>query len=75
MTSFQKAVKSAFQVFSRRNVTPVTHDSLGEIMNNLNNVTKSELRLDPILLEDKIPAEHEPPVTYIKILEDQVSSF
>ena len=73
MTSpFQKAVESAFKVFSRRNGAVIASDSLGELKNNLNKVTKSELRIDPHVLEDKIPNEHEAPVTYIRILEDKV---
>ncbi|KAL4231550.1 hypothetical protein ACF0H5_009131 [Mactra antiquata] len=35
-------------------------------------VTKSELQIDPTVLEDRIPKEHEPPVTYIRLLEDQL---
>ncbi|XP_060582626.1 2-aminoethanethiol dioxygenase-like [Ruditapes philippinarum] len=76
MTSpFQKAVESAFKVFSRRNGASVTSDSLSELRTNLNKVTKDELRIDPHVLEDKIPKEHEAPVTYIRILEDKLMTI
>ncbi|XP_045188949.1 2-aminoethanethiol dioxygenase-like [Mercenaria mercenaria] len=73
--SFQKAVEAAFKVFSRRNAATVTNDSLGELRINLNKVTKSDLRLDPLVLEDRIPTEQEAPVTYIRILEHKLMTI
>lgn len=71
-TSFQKAVDSAFRVFSRANVASITCDSMGELRGFLNKVTKSELRIEQRVLEDTIPTEQDPPVTYIRIMEDKV---
>jgi len=72
MSVFHKAIDMAFKMFSSRNTLPVTIESLTEIQNQLNAVTKHELNIDPTLLVDKLPADDEPPVTYMRILEHSV---
>ena len=68
----QKAVSAAFKLFSRQNHKTITRDNLKEIISHLNQVTKSELKLNPALLVDSVPNAEEPPVTYVRILENKV---
>ena len=72
-TPVQNAVSAAFKLFSRQNYKAITSDSLKEIINNFNQVTKAELQINPAILADKIPGHDEPPVTYIRIHENKVN--
>ena len=69
----QKAISAAFKLFSRQNYRTITNDNLKEIISNLNQITKTELLLNPALLVDTTPSVDEPPVTYVRIIENKVS--
>ena len=68
----QKAVSAAFKLFSRQNHKLITSDNLKDIIMNFNQVTKTELQINPALLVDKNPSVDEAPVTYVRILENNV---
>ena len=74
-TPVQNAVSAAIKLFSRQNYRSMTSDSLKEIVNNFNQVTKAELQISPAILADKIPGHDDPPVTYIRILENKVNIY
>lgn len=71
-TPVQKAISAAFMLFSRQNYQTITNENLREIIYYFNQVSKAELQLCPSLLIDRIPSVNDPPVTYIRILENKV---
>jgi len=69
MTVLQKLISASYKRFSRQNGNPITNDSLSELKTYINQVTKSELKLEPVI---ERPSADGAPVTYMKIIDDHV---
>ncbi|XP_052227270.1 2-aminoethanethiol dioxygenase-like isoform X1 [Dreissena polymorpha] len=73
-TCFQKAIEHAFKLFTRKIALPVpipTEDLL-ELGSLFNQITKEELNLSPDILHERVPGPKDPPVTYMKIIDNNV---
>lgn len=73
MTVFQKLVSASYKLFSRQNGTQITNDSINELKNYINQVNKFELKLETVL--NQPTTADSAPVTYMQIINDQVSFF